>query len=282
MCVSTHNQLTFNARLMGVAVDRGGMSDNARRNRVSVSGSSSYDSLDCETLDVSGKATVSRDLLADEVDVSGKATVGGDLESQDVETTGKLTVDGSAATDALTVSGKVAVGGNLDGHDVDASGKLDVDGSLVAAEASVSGKVEVGGLTDVTDLTVGGAGAFADVNVETFAGAGKVDADEFAADRFELTVDGRSTVGSLTASEVVVRDSDESGSFLRRLLGSDGVLDVGTVEGETVDLNATRADTVVGDAVALGPDAEAGTVYADDLDVHDDATVGEIRDRADY
>lgn len=258
------------------------MNDTARGDRISVSGSSSYDSVDCETFDVSGKGTVSRDLRADDVDVSGKATVGGDLEGQDVETTGKLEVDGSAAADQLTVSGKVEVGGNLDGHDVDASGKLSVGGSLVAAEASVSGKVEIGGLTDVTDLTVGGAGAFIDVNVETFTGAGKVDADEIHADSFDLTVDGRSTIGALTATDVVVRDSDQSGSFLRRLLGSDGVLDVGTVDAETVELDATRADTVVAERVTLGADAEVGTVYTDDLDAHADATVGETRDYADY
>ena len=258
------------------------MSDTARRDRVSVSGKSSYDSVDSETFDVSGKATVSRDLRADQVGVSGKTTVGGDLESQDVETTGKLDVDGSAAADELTVSGKLSVGGNLDGHDVETSGKLRVDGSLVAAEASVSGKVEVGGLTDVTDLTVGGAGAFGDVNVETFAGAGKVEADEFHADSFDLTVDGRSTVDALTATEVVVRDSDQSGSFLRRLLGSGGILDVGAIEAERVELDATHADTVAAGRVTLGPDAEVGTVYADDLDAHADATVGETRDYADY
>lgn len=258
------------------------MSDTARRDRVSVSGSSSYDSVDCDTFDVSGKASVSRDLRADDVDVSGKATVGGDLEGQDVETTGKLEVDGSAAADQLSVSGKVEVGGNLDGHDVDTSGKLNVGGSLVAAEASVSGKVEVGSLTDVTDLTVSGTGAFGDVNVETFAGAGKIDADEFRADSFELTVDGRSTVDALTATDVVVRDTAQSESFLRRLLGGDGVLDVGTVEAQTVELDATRADTVVAERVTLGADAEVGTVYADDLDAHADATVRETRDYAEY
>jgi|AntRauMinimDraft_4_1070384.scaffolds.fasta_scaffold01626_3 cytoskeletal protein CcmA (bactofilin family) len=264
------------------AVDGVGMSDTARRDRISVSGASSYDSVDCETFDASGKATVSRDLRADDVNVSGKTTVGGDLESQDVETTGKLAVDGSAAADQLTVSGKMEVGGNLDGHDVDTSGKLSVDGSLVAAEASVSGKVEVGGLTDVTDLTVGGAGVFGDVNVSTFTGAGKVEADEFRADSFDLTVDGRSEVDALTATDVTVRDSAQSGSFLRRLLRGDGVLVVGTVDAETVDLDATRAEVVVAETVTLGSDAEVETVYTDDLDAHADAAVGETRDYADY
>jgi len=120
------------------------------------------------------------------------------------------------------------------------------------------------------------------VNAGSFVGAGTVTADEFAAERFELTVDGRSRVETLEATEVVVRDTDDSGSFLRRLLGSDGVLDVGTVEGETVELDATRADTVVAGTVVLGPDAEVGTVYADDVDAHGDATVRETRDRAAY
>jgi cytoskeletal protein CcmA (bactofilin family) len=263
-------------------VDECSMSDTAREGRISVAGSRSFDSVDCERLDVSGKGTVSGDARADEVDVSGKATVGGDLDSQDVDTTGKLEVGGDAAADELSVSGKLDVGGNLDGHDIDASGKLDVDGSLVAAAVSTSGKVEVGGLTDVTELTVGGAGSFGDVNVGSFVGAGKVTADEFAAERFELTVDGRSRVAAIEATEVVVRDTDDSGSFLRRLLGSDGVLDVGTVEGETVELDATRADTVVADTVVLGPDTDVETVYADEVDAHGDATVGETRDRAAY
>lgn len=267
---------------MGVAVDGRGMSDTAPSEDISVSGSTNFESVDCERFDVSGKATVSQNLWADHVTVSGKATVGGDLEGQDVETTGKLEVDGSAAADQLSVSGKVAVGENLDGHDVEASGKLTVGGSLVAAEAAVSGKLEVDGLTDVTDLTVGGAGVFEDVNAETFTGAGKLDATEFHADTFDLTADGRSSVETLTATDVVVRDSAQSESFLRRLLGSDGVLDVGTIEAETVDLDATRAETVVAETVTLGPDAEVETVYTDDLDAHADATVRETRDYDDY
>jgi len=258
------------------------MSDTARDDRISVSGSSSYDSVDCEAFEAIEKVTVTRDLRANDVDISGTATVGGDLEGQDVAISGKLAVDGSVAADQLTVSGKTTVGGNLDGHIVDASGKLSVDGSLVAAEASVSGKVEVDGLTDVTDLTVSGTAVFDDVNAETFTGAGKVDTTECHAESFDLTVDGRSEVDALTATDVVVRDSAQSGSFLRRLLRGDGVLDVGTVEAETVDLDATRADTVVAERVTLGPDAEVGAVYADDLDAHADATVDQTYDYAAY
>ncbi len=288
------------ARLMGVAVADSHMGDTIRGERISIDGAGSYDEVDCETFNVNGTGKVSGDLYATTVDVDGTAKVGGRVDAVDLDVDGTAKVDGDVrgetvevdgtakfatnlSADHLAVDGTAKVGGNLDGHEVEADGTLKVSGSLVAADAQIDGTVKVGGVTDATTLAIDGTGTFGDVNADECSVAGSVRADSVSARTVDVTVEGRSTVGSVRATEVSVRPGDGSRSLASKLLGGDGerVFEVDTVEAESVELDATRAGTVVGDVVTLGPDAEVDVVYTDDLDAAD-ATVGDVRPREEY
>jgi|AntDeeMinimDraft_5_1070356.scaffolds.fasta_scaffold00348_20 cytoskeletal protein CcmA (bactofilin family) len=284
---------------MGVAVADGHMGDTIRGERISIDGAGTYDEVDCEEFVVNGSGKVSGDLYATTVDIDGTAKVGGLVDAVDLDVDGTAKVEGdvrgetasvdgtakfanSLSADRLAVDGTAKVGGNLDGHDVEADGTLKVSGSLVAADARFDGTLKVGGVTDATTLTVDGTGAFDDVNADEFSATGSVRADSVSARTVDVTVEGRSKVGSVEATEVRVRPGEGARSLASKLLGDgDRVFEVDTVEAETVELDATHAGTVVGDSVTLGPDAEVDVVYTDDLDGAD-ATVGDVRPREEY
>ena len=261
------------SRVTGVsmtALDRG--------ERVSVDGIGSFEDVDCETFSVDGTCSVAGDVLADRVLVSGAADVGGRVDARELDSDGSLSVGGVVHVDAVHLDGATDVGGNLDAHEVDGEGATEVQGSVVASEARFDGTVSVGGLTDVTTLTVDGVGRFADVNAGTFAVEGALEAADVAADSFTLTLGDDSTADAVTAPEIRVRRGDRDALLLDRFVGATGgTFAVGTVAGETVDLDATDAETVVGERVTLGPDADVAVVYTDHLDADPDAVVGEVR-----
>ncbi|WP_336036474.1 hypothetical protein [Halobacterium yunchengense] len=293
------------------------MGDTTSGDAVTVNGAGTYDSVDCETFEVNGTGKVSGDVLATTATVNGTAKVGGrvdvgtldvdgtakveggvrgeavgvdgtakfrsDVTADRVEIDGTTKVGGDASGSEFTADGTLKVGGNLDGHDVEVDGTAKVSGSVVAADAFFDGTVKVGGLTDVTDLGVDGTGKFGDVNADVFAASGTLRAGEVRARSFEFAVGDRSEADSVRATDASVHRGSGGSSLGRKLLGRDDpVFEVGTVEAETAALDAVDAETVVADSVTLGPDADVGVVYTDDLEDDPEATVGSVRPREDY
>ena len=289
------------------------MSETAPEDTVRVVGTETFDQIDCERFRVDGTATVHGVLRTDDATINGNASVGGSLDAGEVTADGSLTVDGDgharaatidgagtfggrlavdllrvdgsvtveadASADHVAVDGSATVGGNLDGHEVECDGTLSVEGTVVAAELAVDGRVAVDELTDVADLSVDGTATYGDVNAERVTTDGRLDAGEVSAQQFELTLHADSAAEAVDATEVAVRRG-ESGDGL--LGGGGGTLEVGVVTGETIELDATRAETVAGERVTLGPDVEVAVVYADDLSADDAATVGEVRASDEY
>lgn len=284
---------------------------------VHVIGTGAYEYVDCERFRVDGTATVDGDAFAAVASVNGTATVGGRLDAGEVDADGSVTVAGDVRAETVTVDGagefrgdvgadrlaadgtariggdasvdhidadgSTAVGGNLDGHEVQSDGSLTVDGNVVAARAAFDGSVAVEGLTDVTELAVDGSGTFGDVNADAVTVEGRLRAGEVAARTFEFTVQGDSEADAVEGTEITVRRGEEGSSLLEGILDpGDPAFEVDTVSGEVVDLDAVRADVVAGERVVLGPDAEVGVVYADDLDADDGASVGDVRAYEDY
>jgi cytoskeletal protein CcmA (bactofilin family) len=270
------------------------------REEVRITGQESHDSVDAWRFSVNGTGSVGENLVAEEVTVNGTLSVGGSLEAEDVDVDGGLTVDGDAAASSLEVdgsgsfgravsadyveaTGSLSVEGNLDAHDVEGEGATSLAGSVVANEAEFAGTVSVEGVVDVRELEVDGAGSFADVSAAVVEVDGSLSAGEVTTDWFELDVTAHSPVDRVAATEVHVEREGGIAGFLRRLVRrGDPVLEVDTVVGEAVDLDATRAGTVVGDEVRLGENAEVDVVYTDELWDAPGATVGDVRPRAEY
>ena len=288
------------------------MSETSRGDSIRINGSGTYSDVDCEAFTgdlyatrvrIAGTATVEGNATGEELDVDGSLKIGEDLRSETVEIDGTTKIHGSVTADRLTADGTLKIeanasvnhlsvdgtgkiGGNLDAHEIRADGTLKIGDNLVAANAHFDGTGTVGGLTDVTELTMDGTGTFGDVNAETATTDGAFRAADVAATTFDLTLAGDSSADSVRATDIHVRRRESGLSSIGRkfLNRGDSVFEVGVVEAQTADLDATRATVVVGEHVTLGPDTHVETVYADadDLDVHHDARVDDVRPYEEY
>ncbi len=293
------------------------MGEAIRGDRVRINGTGTYDTIDCEEFHVNGTGKVAEDLYADRVRIAGAATVGGRADIGEFDVDGTVTIEervraetveidgtakfrgdvaadslssdgttkigGDASIDHLHVDGTTKVSGNLDSHDVESDGTMAVTGRLIAADVRFDGTGKIHGLTDVTELSVEGTGKFDDINAEVLTVAGGFRATDVAAKTFDLALDGDSSADSVRATDVRVRRRESGSSLGTKLLNRDDpFFTVSVVDGETVELDATRAKTVAGEHVTLGPDTRVETVYTNDLDAHDDARVGDVQPREAY
>ena len=249
---------------------------------------------------VYGTAKVGGDLLADELSVGGSVKIDGDASVTEATLDGATSVGSNLDGHVVEGSGATRVGGSL------VASRATFDGAVKVGQLAEVTELGVRGAGSFGDVN---ADVFA---VEGALVAGSVVAHEFElvidGDSEADRLDGSDIVVTRGPGEVSFADDLVDGkteeSFddgdggspdggLRELLRGgfgqlfdgepderfgqeDPIFEVGTVSGESVELDCTRAETVVGGRVELGANTEVEVVYTDDLDAHEDARVGEV------
>jgi len=131
----------------------------------------------------------------------------------------------------------------------------------------VSGSARFGGnvlAADEVQIT-GAASIGGGVRTREFGSRGKFEiGGPIEAEEVNIRLAGSSRAPSIKAREIEVRRHERNGE-----------LTVESVEGEEVYLEATRAGSVKGHSVRLGPFCSVHTVEAEELEVHESATFKE-------
>lgn len=199
-----------------------------------------------------GSGKVTSDLRAREVSISGACKVDGSCDSDEFHASGSVKVAGGMKVGEFHSSGSVAIGSDLQGKEIKSSGSLVVGGSVLnSGEVRVSGKMEVEG----------------SVKAQEFHSTGRFRIGEsLEAQEIEIRVGGTSKVPLIKGQEITVRSGRDGGDLV-----------VGTVEGEEIHLESTRADVVRGKTVRIGPFCTIGVVEAEEMEVHETSTVKEQR-----
>ena len=229
-----------------------------------------------KTLKLSGKSEFAGGVY-EEVAISGSSRTGGDLEAATVSIAGSCMMEGGvkagtfAASGAFEVgrdltaqtlrgSGTGEIGGDLRAETLKFSGRLIAGGTLKAREAAISGFAECGGNLEADQLQLSGA----------FDVGGAV-----SGQRIQIALAGRSRASEIVAPEIAVRGA----SWRWRILDfawphSSALLAAETIEGESVHLEATRAGTVRGRQVTIGPGCRIEVVeYSESLHIDPQADV---------
>lgn len=215
------------------------------------------ETLDCEELHSSGAMKVVRDLrCAGKISASGSVKVGGSIHSG-----------------AVSTSGAFAVGGDLICESVlHSSGGLNCGGKLAAQELKNSGVCRCEGEIHVgTLVTTGKLEAAEGVEAERFRSSGRVEIRGLLnAEEVEISLATGNRIGDIGGSRIIVRNDCHGFSFTMPSLT------VKSIEGDTVELEATTAEVVRGRFVRIGRDCEIGRVeYTEDLTVEGGGTVRE-------
>ncbi|WP_076344660.1 polymer-forming cytoskeletal protein [Alicyclobacillus vulcanalis] len=207
-------------------------------------------------VEVNGMTKMLGDITCETCEVNGSAQVEGSLRAEGrIEVNGRLNVQGPIAAGALEVNGMCRVNGNCEVSEAASiSGVARFEGSLRAGDIRVGGRVRVSGAMEAEAVRVTG-------NLRC---GGLVNADVI---EFELM--GKSSVREIGCGTLTVAVG-RGGWF------SKPRLEVETIEGDRVEVEAVVARRVRGDVVIVGDDCRVDLVeYRTTFERRGAAVVGE-------
>ncbi len=218
-----------------------------RNIRISGSGKI-YGPIRCKSLHISGSGRQEGELRCEEeVKVSGSGHLG-TVWAENARFAGSAKADGDLnLTGELHAAGSFHCCGSVKAGELRIAGAAHVEGDLEGETVRASGALRCGGL----------------VNAETV----------------EFRLGGENHVGSIGCSAIRVRrEADGTPRFFRTLFGgrAQGYLQADShIEGDSIDLEWTRAPRVSGRSVIIGEGCEIDLVqYTEQLEVSPNANVG--------
>jgi cytoskeletal protein CcmA (bactofilin family) len=229
-----------------------------------------------KTLKLSGKGKIAGGVY-DEVAVSGSGRVSGDLEAATIVIAGSCMMEGAVKAGAFAASGAFVVGRDLEAKTLRGSGTGEVGGDVRAETLKLSGRLNAGGTVKAREATISGfaeCGGNLEADQLRLSGAFDVGGSVIGR-RIEIALAGRSQASEIIAPEIAVRRA----SWRWRLLDlgrrrSSALLTAETIEGDRIHLEATRAGTVRGRQVTIGPGCRIEVVeYSESLHMDPQAEV---------
>ncbi|GIP37961.1 hypothetical protein J31TS4_12410 [Paenibacillus sp. J31TS4] len=214
---------------------------------------------------ISGSGRINGDVEAETVKISGSCKMDGNVEAGEFKVSGSGKLEGSLSGKRLKVSGSFRVGDELDVVEINSSGTLSCGSHLKTETVKISGSLKVGGNMQAEDFQIDG----------TFAIEGELNANNV-----DARLSGPSRVREIGGESIRIRDEGFSSFFLRPLLfwirRTTHMCEAETIEGTTIYIENTRARTVRGHDVQIGPGCQIGHVeYTGTLEVSPEASVGE-------
>ena len=225
-----------------------------------------------EDLEVSGRTSMGGGTYG-RVEVNGMAKMQGDIACETCEVNGSAQVDGSLRVEGrLEVNGRMSVDGAVWAGVFEINGLCDVDGNCEVAErAEVSGMARIEGALRAGVLKIGGR-----VQVE-----GPIEAER-------VHVTGNVRCGALMNADVIEFElmgkskvREIGCTTLMAAVGSGGWfskprLEVETIEGDRIEVEAVLARRIRGDVVVIGDDCRVDRVeYRTSFERRGSAVVGE-------
>ncbi len=237
-----------------------------KRNSATLAGAGRIDSGVYERISISGYGKIAGDVEAEEIRVSGSARVDGRTIASRLRASGSIVFNDDAQIDEVEISGSCHFKGNLKVKEIKTAGSIKVSGNILGGYIKISG----------------GLGVDGNVEADIFRTSGAFTIDQLlSADKVEIQMGGRCKVGEIGGEWIEVRRNIWQGrgiilGGLARLFGYGEAAELRCqlIEGDEIYLEATRAETVRGNKIVIGPDCAIESVeYFESLKVDDSAVV---------
>lgn len=186
--------------------------------------------------------------------IVGEAELTGDVRCASMRCTGNIMAAGGLSAGIFKLSGEAVVAGGLQAREAAALGQLQVHGDVQAGHMLVRGYLETPGDGEAERLTVKGA----------FRIGGLLNAEQL-----EIRLYGPSSAGEIGGGSIRVGRSRLQALKERLVPSGPPELTARVIEADRVELAYTKADTVRGHRVVIGPGCVIGEVeYSEALEVH--------------
>ena len=210
----------------------------------------------------------------DSVSISGSGKINGDIRCKSFSGSGASKVVGNVVCERFSCSGSGKVTGNVEGLEIKASGCCRIEGDVKGGSLSVSGATKIVG--SVKGEIVCGSGALSVGKNEGTINAEKVIIECRSGN-------GTCSFNEIGASTVSINGySETSRPYLYKLFGmfTGGSMEGITgnlIEGDTIYVANAKVDTIRGEHITLGPNAEVRCVeYTQEIKVSETAIVKDI------
>jgi len=212
-----------------------------------ISGSGSSTGGTFKNVSISGSGKISGNIECDNFSVSGSGHVGGSFKSKNAAVSGSAKFDGDVQSEGeLKISGSSKICGNVKCGELHISGDANLGGSLAAEQVRILGSAKITG----------------DCNAERFDVEGRFDIGGLLnADIIELKLHPWESRAREIGGEKITVTRSLYGWF-SKLFGSHGkfILETGTIEGDDISLEDTKAQVVRGANIKIGDGCEIGLV----------------------
>lgn len=219
-----------------------------------VSGSASLPGGEFKSLKISGSSRIIGSTKCEDCHCSGPCHIDGDLETDRLLSSGRLHINGQL------IAGDVHTSGSLWCEDGDLKGELHSSGSSVftgdlqAASIHSSGTLKCGGTLHCEQISISGKCAVAgNLEAETFECTGSVEIPGLLnAETLYIYPSSRSKIGTIGGCDIKIIIRDNSSQYFLRRFTPGSQIEVGTIEGDRIELEATKAEVVRGRDVIIG------------------------------
>lgn len=222
--------------------------------KISLTGASKIEGCNCELFKSSGASKVQGDMRADEARIHGATKVTGNAEIGVLDSRGSIKINGKTKAERMELSGASKFMDTVDAKKIDSNGATKFIENVKADEFISSGSMKAE--KNIESKTFTAAGAF-------------VIEGTLSADEIMLRPGGKCEIDKIHGGDVLVETG--SGGFFS--FGKSGSLKVKEVKGDEIYLENTRAESVEGDNVKIGPGCKIDRVRAKNLKVHESSSV---------
>lgn len=218
-----------------------------------------------ETVKINGHLTLTNDIACSDITVNGMLEVEGKTKASNVKINGSADFNGETDFDSLSVMGKTLASGDSKIKNLKVEGQMRVAKSLSAEE------VVVRGILNINE----------NCNTELFKTKGAFTVDGMLnADTIEVELHGRCSANEIGGEKISVIKGRKNyfNKIISSIFSSFNFFDIrliaNTIEGDNIYLEHTKAKTVRGDSVTIGPNCEIDIVeYKNVFSKTDDSIV---------
>ena len=231
---------------------------------------------------INGSGSASGGLYA-EVKINGSGRVNGDIQCRGFHANGSSTVEGSLQAELCKVSGSTRIEGGLQADKLVVSGSMKAAGGFRGKDARVDGDAKFAGPVAAEKVVVhGGMKVEGNLEAEEFRCRGNFHVEGLLnAETVDVVLAGSSEAREIGGGLIRVKRpllANSIGKFVKGLLGVEDHLTTDIIEGDELELEATRARIVRGNRITIGPDCEIGLLeYKSELNRNPNSKINEER-----
>lgn len=216
---------------------------------------------ECHIVTINGKGTIKGNISAEQIEINGQGTFQGIINSKKLEINGSATLEQLTHTDKLSIDGHATFKDNINTKKLRIAGFASINGNVSADTISIEGKTTIKGNCDTEKFSVQGP-----IKI-----TGTLNAEEIT-----IEPKWKCEINEIGCRQLNVRyEKDPFWNVIESFINT--TLTIGTIEGDDIHLENTKAKIVRGKNISIGKNCQIDLVeYTETFKRSDGAQINQL------